>query len=1741
MLIVGGAVVGFTTGNWQLAKIMITSGASIALSGLNRPRSLADRQGAILENRASAEEPLPLLYGTARVGNILIDIRVHLGSLERRRLVMAGAWCHGSRDGGDIAGIADVWFDDRKAINAAGVVQSPFSAVVPNQGGIKHLEYAHHLGSTGQAVDARLNTLFPTFWPAAAQGRGVAYTRFELWFNNDIFPSGIPRITAQIRGNRVHDPRDGLWKHSDNPALCGRDFLLSPIYGFGVPAANIDDQSVIDGANYCDELVSIPGGGTQKRFTLNGWVDTGLTIQEILAQLGTACRGQWVNEGDKWRLVIRRQQAVSGFKINETNTVEGSWSFILPGAADAPNVIRVNYVDPGREAQPDIVQWPEPGAANPYLVEDNGYESRLELELPFTDNRLRAQQIGMTLLKEGREGIAAICTLQESALAVRIGEIVEVTQPTPAWVDKPFWVVALLLAPDATVQAILTEYEPTVYDLDAQVAQPAIPDTGLPDPFTCTPPTALVLDSSAAQALLLKDGTYVGRIKTTWTKSDDAFIDYYEIQAKRNTDADWDSFGRVPGSDVPLIYVYPVTEELWNVRISAVNTLGIRSTWVSGNTTVTTPNPGVDSVEIEILATGQVNLIVQTRNALSVKAAAKVDGTEPTDTEIRAAAAVNTDASGRATVNNVGTVAPNGTVKIGAFAYELAAGAGRESAPVFRRSRIWDQQAGALLTVTAEFVGGKRLVLSVKATGFVSAKWATTTVFPFPAEGTGTCAALDADGAAVIDTATIFTFAQKVYITVTPYPGAACTGVAGAAVKVIARPAFADDQYDDAIGKRRRPGLYDDGHIALKGDVVDSAGERAHANVKESGGKVINRLLAKTLAADPDSLDGTPEGTTYKKLLMTHRRQLLNRKRSHGGDVLTEGGFEDGGVFWTQGGAISFPTNAVNAHTGNRYCEVTVAVPTDVFNLDGDGNLHLHEVQPGDVVQWGGYCGRVSGDGTAFFSLAIVDKDAIVISGNGSTQISAAPYQLSTGEVTIPVGAKYVRLKFTAANMTVSSTYRYDDAFLKILRPTGDLLPGALRSGINESGGKPVNRLLAKALAADPDTADSVAVGLLRDVVKLTALTSGEVDFSKVGVLNRVAANLLRAGGGATVQAIIANLTDASHAGSAMQESGGKLVNRLYAKALAADVDTIDSVVDGASFAKILGNRLSSGAILRSGAFSDGHYAGRFTTTDGLTGHSGLLESGAKALNRLFAKPLAADPDTADSVATGVVKRAVAFTTLNSSEELITKVHRTAAIGALVAHSLEKRAGIFFSESFEETPNTQGWDSAGSATETLVSTVGVATVGPNVLQAAGYMWRIFPRSLPFNPSKLYRFRARYRQTVDGSNPGVNNIVYIGLQTFKADGSPGNNNGGYAYVCITNDPRTVAQGWVERTGWVKGATDDGLGSPVASADPRNPSPLDANVVWIRPFIAVNYNGTGIPGTTQVDYFQIEELDEDAEQRLYNAINSSNRLYGSMEPTAKIYEGSVVYALYRHREESTVQGPDTDGDVAITFTQTYQSAPMIFFKGGQYVSFSQTLGTGAGAKHRMRIQALDVTATGFTSRTKIVNTGTTTPQTDDFASGNSITVVGNTAEVNLDPAGANDDTYTVHYFVSVTLSNPLTDPNVSLTVAIDSNDGVGGWVERATFQYNRASAGTSTWTEEQKPIVVSGIGLNDDIRLRAKSFIVHDATGSFIIRGGDAGGTNPEAYNGVTYTTATDTTESAIPVAGDQVTWVAQEVT
>jgi hypothetical protein len=52
---------------------------------------------------------------------------------------------------------------------------------------------------------------------------------FEFWYDETAFPSGLPNVTAIVRGARCFDPRTGATAWTQTPALMMRHVLTHPI------------------------------------------------------------------------------------------------------------------------------------------------------------------------------------------------------------------------------------------------------------------------------------------------------------------------------------------------------------------------------------------------------------------------------------------------------------------------------------------------------------------------------------------------------------------------------------------------------------------------------------------------------------------------------------------------------------------------------------------------------------------------------------------------------------------------------------------------------------------------------------------------------------------------------------------------------------------------------------------------------------------------------------------------------------------------------------------------------------------------------------------------------------------------------------------------------------------------------------------------------------------------------------------------------------------------------------------------------------------------------------------------------------------------------------------------------------------------------------------------------------------------------------------------------------------------
>lgn len=111
-----------------------------------------------------------------------------------------------------------------------------------------------HLGSDEQLADTLAVARLPE-WTTEHRLQGIAYLYLILEKDQDVYPNGVPNITAIVEGQSIYDPRKGDYTWSTNIALYAYDFIRNQRYGFGAFEDDVDIANIAAQANICDEIV----------------------------------------------------------------------------------------------------------------------------------------------------------------------------------------------------------------------------------------------------------------------------------------------------------------------------------------------------------------------------------------------------------------------------------------------------------------------------------------------------------------------------------------------------------------------------------------------------------------------------------------------------------------------------------------------------------------------------------------------------------------------------------------------------------------------------------------------------------------------------------------------------------------------------------------------------------------------------------------------------------------------------------------------------------------------------------------------------------------------------------------------------------------------------------------------------------------------------------------------------------------------------------------------------------------------------------------------------------------------------------------------------------------------------------------------------------------------------------------------------------------------------------------------
>ena len=591
------SAISFVTKKFFGVNPLVALGVSLFLSWILRPKvpeiedfgtnEFDDFERGILLNKQSNDANIPVIYGERLVGGTRVFMET--SGTDNTYLYMAIVMSEG-----EINSIEEVRVDDKVVTFASSLsdgteveVGSGDSNFYKNSESLIRIE--PHFGTDNQSASDLLSTL--SSWGSNHRLRGICYLALRFKWNQDAF-TGIPKVQAKIKGKKVVTLASNLSEQtasfSTNPAFCLLDYLRNERYGKGIATSEIDLQSFYDASQVCvTQVTPYSGASDINIFDTNTVLDTSQKIIDNVRELLKGCRGYLPYTGGKYKLIIETTGSAS-ITLTEDDII-GGYNLSIPTKNERYNRVIVGFVNPDRNYQVDEVQFPP--------IDDSGLASADQhatmktadggflLEGRFTFKTLtspyQAEEMAEVILRRSREAITLGLNVSFDAYDLAIGDIVNITHSSLGFSAKAFRVMGITFNEDFTIGLSLVEYQASHYTWATKTQVSSTPTTTLPNPFTIQPPASVTLSD---QLIEYNDGTVIVALDVSIGASPDSFIDFYQVEYKLSTDSDFIIYAQGSGLNHRVLNV--IDQSTYDVRVKAVNTLGVSSTYVSAQRTI---------------------------------------------------------------------------------------------------------------------------------------------------------------------------------------------------------------------------------------------------------------------------------------------------------------------------------------------------------------------------------------------------------------------------------------------------------------------------------------------------------------------------------------------------------------------------------------------------------------------------------------------------------------------------------------------------------------------------------------------------------------------------------------------------------------------------------------------------------------------------------------------------------------------------------------------------------------------------------------------------------------------------------------------------------------------------------------------------------------------------------------------------------------------------------------------------
>ena len=546
-----------------------------------------ETERGILINKQSNNSSIPVVYGERLVGGTRVFIET--SGTDNEFLYIALVLCEG-----EINSIEEIRVDD-KVVTFSGALTDNTQRTVASsdsnfyKDSVSYITVEPHLGTDGQSASSLLSTL--SSWGSNHKLSGIAYLALKFKWNQDVF-GGIPTVQAKIKGRKVVTLDSSLSESSEtfstNPAFCLLDYLRNERYGKGIATADIDLQSFRDASQVCiTQVTPFSGGSDINIFDTNAVLDTSKKVIDNVRDILRGCRGYLPYVQGKYKLVIETTGSAS-MALDEDDII-GGYSLSSPTKNSKYNRVIATFINPDRNFQADQVTFPptdDSGLASAdrhatMKTADGGFLLEGKFDFKTITSPYQAEEMAEIILRRSRESLGLSIVAGFNAYQLHIGDIVNITLSSLGFSTKAFRVIQMTFNEDYTITLQLVEHQDSHYTFASKTQVASTPSTTLPNPFVVQPPASVTLSDTLVE---YNDGTVIVALDVAIGVSPDSFVDFYQVEYKLSTDSDFIIGSR--GSSLTHRILNVIDQKVYDVRVKAVNTQGVSSSFVTAQRTI---------------------------------------------------------------------------------------------------------------------------------------------------------------------------------------------------------------------------------------------------------------------------------------------------------------------------------------------------------------------------------------------------------------------------------------------------------------------------------------------------------------------------------------------------------------------------------------------------------------------------------------------------------------------------------------------------------------------------------------------------------------------------------------------------------------------------------------------------------------------------------------------------------------------------------------------------------------------------------------------------------------------------------------------------------------------------------------------------------------------------------------------------------------------------------------------------